>query len=32
MPINLMILTNYCAIKPKDVKGGIGYRYVRAHN
>jgi glycosyltransferase involved in cell wall biosynthesis len=23
-----MILTSYFAIKPKDVKGGIGYRYV----
>jgi len=28
MPINLIILTSYFAIKPRDVKGGISYRYV----
>ena len=28
MAIDLIILTSYFAIKPKDVRGGIGYRYV----
>jgi len=28
MPFNLMILTNYFAIEPRSIKGGIGYRYV----
>jgi glycosyltransferase involved in cell wall biosynthesis len=28
MPLNLMILTSYFAIEPKNIRGGIGYRYV----
>lgn len=28
VPLNLMILTNYFAIEPRNIKGGIGYRYV----
>jgi len=28
MSLNLMILTSYFAIEPKNIRGGIGYRYV----
>lgn len=28
MPLNLMILTSYFAVEPRDIRGGIGYRYV----
>jgi len=28
MPLNLMILTSYFAIEPKNIRGGIGYRFV----
>jgi glycosyltransferase involved in cell wall biosynthesis len=28
MPLNLLILTSYFAMEPKNIAGGIGYRYV----